>query len=119
MDMEKNTYKLNIAGTDYVISAEEKEEYMLSLASEVDSALKSALKDGRLSLTQAAVLVALDYADSAKKSTASADNLRGQLKDYLEDAAKAKSERDFYKRELDRIKEDGKANATGSAGLWG
>jgi hypothetical protein len=40
-----------------------------------------------------------------------------QLKEYLEDAAKAKSERDFYKRELDRIKAiSNTEDKTG--GLW-
>jgi cell division protein ZapA len=57
-----------------------------------------------LSLVQATTLVALDYADSLKKNDSSADNLRVQVKDYLEDAAKAKGERDYYKRELERVK---------------
>ena len=34
--------------------------------------------------------------------------LSGQIKEYLEDAAKAKSERDYYKRELERIKTEAK-----------
>ena len=57
------------------------------------------------------VLIALDYANSAKKAEQSADNLRAQIKDYLEDASQSKSERDFYKREIDRLKTEQKAGA--------
>ena len=31
--------------------------------------------------------------------------MRVQIKEYLEDAAKAKGERDYYKRELERAKQ--------------
>ena len=56
-------------------------------------------------------MIALDYANSAKKAEQSADNLRAQIKDYLEDASQSKSERDFYKREIDRLKTEQKAGA--------
>jgi len=116
--MEKKTYNLKICGTDYIISAEDGKEYMEELAKDVDAKLSGVLKSGKLSSTQAAVFVALEYADEAKKATASADNLRSQLKDYLEDAAKAKSERDFYKRESEKLKIEGSDKKSGS-GLWG
>ena len=51
----------------------------------------------------AAVLVALDNADASKKATASADNLRAQIKDYLEDSARARMEVDVARREVERL----------------
>ena len=54
-------------------------------------------------MTQAAVLALLNLLIS-RKAEQSSENLRSQVKDYLEDAAKAKSERDFYKREIERLK---------------
>ena len=86
------------------IVSDESAEYMSELAHEIDLKMAEILRGARVSTTQAAVLVALQYADEAKKNSGTTDNLRLQLKEYLEDAAKAKSERDFYKRELDRIK---------------
>ena len=56
-----------------------------------------------LSQTQCAVLVALDQADAAKKATASSDNLRAQIKDYLEDSARARMEVDVARREIERL----------------
>ena len=56
-----------------------------------------------LSSIQCAVLVALDQADACKKSTAAADNLRAQIKDYLEDSARARMEVDVARREIERL----------------
>ena len=93
------------------------EEELHELAHEIDLKMAEILRGARVSTTQAAVLVALQYADEAKKNSGTTDNLRLQLKEYLEDAAKAKSERDFFKRELDRIKAiSNTEDKTG--GLW-
>ncbi len=116
--MERNTHKIKIAGEDYLVTSEEAPEYMDALAHDIDLKMASILKGGKLSTTQAAVLVALEYADVSKKNTASTDNLRAQLKDYLEDAAKAKSERDFYKRELDRAKAAKTLDDKSNPSLW-
>ena len=117
--MEKIVHKLKIAGEEYRIVSDESAEYMQSLAHELDVKMSAIMKGSHISTTQAAVLVALQYADDATKNSGSADTLRAQLKEYLEDAAQAKSERDFYKRELERAKAVNEAeekNTTGS--LW-
>ena len=41
-----------------------------------------------------------------------------ELKAYLEDAAQAKSERDFYKRELERLKMTAAAEDNNTGRLW-
>ena len=115
--MNKTTHKLRIANEEYRIVSEESAEYMSELAHEIDLKMADILRGSRVSTTQAAVLVALQYADEAKKNGGTTDNLRLQLKEYLEDAAKAKSERDFYKRELDRIKAINTSDDN-TGGLW-
>jgi cell division protein ZapA (FtsZ GTPase activity inhibitor) len=94
--MDKQVHKLIIAGEEYRIVSEESPEYMQALAKEIDSKISAVVKGSRVSVTQAAVLVALQYADIAEKNSGNADSLRAQMKEHLEDAAKAKSERDFY-----------------------
>lgn len=64
-----------------------------------------------MSTNQAAVLLAIDFADQAKKAELAADGYRAQIKDYLKDASDAQTERDFYKRELDRMRTEAKAKA--------
>lgn len=108
----KNKVKVTIAGVDYALTTEETPEYTTMLAAEIDEKMKELRAvNPFISTNQAAVLIALDYANSAKKAEQSADNLRAQIKDYLEDASQSKSERDFYKREIDRLKTEQKAGA--------
>jgi cell division protein ZapA len=116
--MDKKVHKLRIAGEEYRIVSEESAEYMQDLAHEVDVKMTSILRGSRVSTTQAAILVALQYADDAMKNSGSADNLRSQLKAYLEDAAQAKSERDFYKRELERLKATTTSDDNNNGRLW-
>ncbi len=116
--MDKRVHKLNIAGEEYRIVSEESAEYMQDLAHEVDAKMTSILRGSHVSTTQAAILVALQYADDAMKNSGSADSLRSQLKAYLEDAAQAKSERDFYKRELERLKMTAAADDNSTGRLW-
>lgn len=102
--MEKNRVRLLIGGSEFLISTEDEMDYVVSLGAELDERVKKICQDNpRVSLTQAAILVALDYADECKKAVSSADNLRAQIKDYLEDSARARMEADVSRREIERL----------------
>ncbi|MBR5247060.1 MAG: cell division protein ZapA [Clostridia bacterium] len=104
-----NRVKLEIRGITYFINTDESPEYTEELAQKIDERLATILKGGSfISMTQAAVLVALEEADKSYKSEQEIESLKTQVKEYLEDSAKAKSERDYYKRELERIKTEAK-----------
>lgn len=105
--MIKNKIKLTIGGAEYPIVTEDDPKYVAELGAELDEALKNTLKENRsISITQAAVLLALQYADSYKKAVGSADNLRSQIKDYLDDAASAKSKADWSRHEAETAKRE-------------
>lgn len=107
--MDKNKVKLNICGVNYFITTDESVEYTEELGRKIDGRMSEILKAGSfITVTQAAVLTALEFADSLTKSESDSENFRNQIRDYLEDAGKAKSERDYYKRELERIKTEAK-----------
>lgn len=85
--MPANKIKLEICGSNYVIATTDTEEYVLSLAEKLDSDMTQMLASNpTASVTTAAVITALGYLDELKKSTSGADNMRAQIKDYLEDA---------------------------------
>ena len=89
--MEKNKVNLRICGNSYSILTEDEPEYVEELGELIDKEMKSIGQEvPSLSMAQCAVLVALDQADACKKATASADNLRAQIKDYLEDSERAR-----------------------------
>ena len=102
--MEKSKVRLNIGGADYTITTEDDPKYVMALGDELDSLLTRTLRENnRLSVTQAAILLALDYADQCKKAEISADNLRSQIKEYLEDASRAKMDAEIARREVERL----------------
>lgn len=102
--MEKNKVALKICGGSYTIVTEDDPDYVEGLGELIDKEMKSISNEvPSLSQTQCAILVALDQADACKKATASADNLRAQIKDYLEDSARARMEVDVARREIERL----------------
>lgn len=108
--MDKVRVTLNICGNDYNITTDEDAAYVEKLGARLDEDLTKIIKDNsRLSITQAAILAALDYADEASKATATADNLRGQIKEYLEDSARYKMEAEVAKREVERLQREMKS----------
>ena len=101
--MEK--VKITIAGIPYTIATDNNPEYTINLANEIESKINSIMKNGSfVSPTQATALVILDYADQANKLAEENENMKQQLKEYLADAAQAKSERDMLRREMAKIK---------------
>ncbi len=104
-----NKVKLTIRGSNYYINTDESVEYTEELGRKIDQRLADLLDGGsRISINQATVLVALEMADALSKTLDEVESLRGQMKGYLEDSAKAKSDRDYYKRELERLKTESK-----------
>ena len=48
----------------------------------------------------------MEYLDELEKSSASADNMRSQIQNYLDDAASAKVEAEEAKREIARLRRE-------------
>ena len=103
--MEK--IKLMIAGEEYNISTDDDLDYVAQLGQELDKKISSLMRDNaRISITQAAIVTALEYADAAKKSEITSENLRAQIQDYLEDAARARTDVEITKREPERVSKE-------------
>ncbi len=104
--MTTNKIKLNIVGTEYSIVSDEPVSYMTELGMQVDKDMREIMQDPRISTAMAAVLVALNNADAVRKAESAADNLRSQMKGYLDDNARARMESDSSRRELERLREE-------------
>ena len=82
------------------ISTDDEPEYLMKLAEQTDEKIMELVQsNGRISVTQAAVLTCLEYADKYTKSEQTCENLRSQIQDYLEEAAKSRSEAEIARRE--------------------
>ncbi|MBE6753959.1 MAG: cell division protein ZapA [Ruminococcaceae bacterium] len=103
----KNKVKVNICGADYFLTSEDDESYIRSVGDEVDRRMSTILEENqRVSTTMAAVLCALSYADECRKASDASDNLRVQIKEYLEDSQRSRLEADEAKREVERLRRE-------------
>ncbi len=100
--MEK--IKIKIANEEYSIMTDDNLEYVAQLGEELDKKLSAIISNStRISVTQAAILTALEYADAAKKCEITAENLRNQIQEYLEESARARTDVEIMKRENERL----------------
>ncbi len=83
----------------------ESEDYMKNLADRLNLDMNELMASSNsVSITTAAVMTALNYRDELEKASGSADNMRRQIKDYLEDAASAKMAAEEARRENASLK---------------
>ena len=105
--MPPHKVKLHVCGSSYVVSTNDSAEYLTGLAERLDEDMNVVMREmPNASVTAAAVITALGYLDEAQKNAQGADNMRAQLQDYLEDAAKAKLAAEEAKREAGRLRRE-------------
>lgn len=102
----KNHVCVSIAGRNYTLVADEDEAYVTKVAAFVDTKLAELSGDPRVTPLDAAVLTCANITDEYFKSMESLDNLRRQLKGYLEDSAHTKTELAELRRELAKYKKN-------------
>jgi len=103
----KNRITVKICSQEYSILAVEPEEYMMRVASNVDRKMTEIMEQNhRLSLAEAAVLTSINLCDDYLKAQGTSDNLRSQIKQYLDDAAKYRQEADDAKKEIVRLRNE-------------
>ena len=101
----ENKITINICGEEYTFAAEEAPSYMQKVAAMVDTRMREILQTTHVSITDAAVLAAVNIADEYLKCQSSAENLRSQLKGYLDESTKAKNEASELRREVFRLQQ--------------
>ena len=100
-------YSVKIANMELQIYSSETQEYTESIAAEVNEKISEIMGDNlSISIITAALLAAMDYCDELNKFKAGADNMRMQLKAYMDEASKAAAERDEARRLADKFKND-------------
>lgn len=99
----QNRVTVTIADQKYTLLASESQDYMNQVAALVDGQLRDTMRGGKLSLLEAAVLTAMNLADSYLKEQEGANNLRRQIKETLEESAKLKLELSETKREIFKL----------------
>ena len=69
----------------------------------MDAKIQEVLEGAKVSMVDGAVLAAVNIADEYFKEVEASENLRRQLKEYLEEATKTKLELSEAKREIFKL----------------
>ena len=101
----ENRITVTIAGTDYTFTAEESPSYMQKVAAHVSEQMSAIMEGGKIGRMDAAVLAAANITDELYKEQAVSENLRQQLKGYLDEANRAKNEASEARRELIKLQQ--------------
>ena len=100
-----NRVVVNICGEEYTFVAEESASYMQKVGSYVSEKMDEVLNGAKVGRSDAAILTAANITDELFKAQAAAEQLRGQLKGYIDEASKAQNEASELKRELFRLQQ--------------
>ena len=100
-----NHVAVTICGEDYTLVAEESAAYMQKVGAYVSGKMAEVLESARVGRMDAAVLTAVNIADELFKAQSAAEQLRSQIKGYLDQASKAQSEVSELKREVFRLQQ--------------
>ena len=104
--MEKNKITITINNQEYTLMSEDSKEHIETVAKYIDKKIGEIVyaSGGSLTMQDTAILAAINIADDYFKSEESADNLRSQIKQYIDDASDAMFENDRLKAENSRLK---------------
>lgn len=100
-----NRITVSINGTEYTFMSGESPSHMEKAAGLVDEKMGDITASGRVSRMDAAVLAAVNLADELLRQQSIAENLRRQVKSYLDEANKAKSELSACRKEVLKLQQ--------------
>ena len=99
-----NKVVIMLNGARYPLRTVEEPSYVNALADEMDIALRKVMGDSNLSLSEALVLLGIEYLDCYKKAERNLDNMRNQVAEYMEAVKSAEQQLEQVKEEVRRLK---------------
>ena len=100
-----NRVVISICGEEYTLVADETPSYMQKVGGYVSDKMTDVMNAAKVGRTDAAVLTAVNLTDELFKAQTAAEQLRGQIKGYLDEASKAQAEASELKREVFRLQQ--------------
>lgn len=99
----KKKVTVTIAGQPFTLVGAEEEGYARRVADYVDEQVRAVAADGRMSALDSTVLAAVNITDHLFREQESGENLRRQIQQALDEAAKLKLELSEAKREIFKL----------------
>ncbi|MDR3207202.1 MAG: cell division protein ZapA [Oscillospiraceae bacterium] len=107
MTKVKSRVVVTIGGQEFTLLAEKNEDYVKRVAARVDEEVMTISNSLNAPGAQVALLAAINLAEESLQAIETADSLRRQLKDFLEESSRLKQENADLKREMTRLKKQG------------
>lgn len=105
-----NKVRTTVCGKDFVLQTDETEEYIARLGRKVESEIDKLMKvSSTFTQQNAAILTALIALDEAQKANDSIDNIRTQIKGYVDDAGAARSEKEELAKKVKALEAENAA----------
>ncbi|MDE5771436.1 MAG: cell division protein ZapA [Ruminococcus sp.] len=100
-----NDVKVIICGKEYKLKTSESPNYVFALARALEAKINENMNSGSGSSPySASIMVALSTLDDLNKANQHLDNIRNQTKEYVDEAGKARIERDAALKEIEVLK---------------
>ena len=97
----KNVVKVQLAGRSYNLTSTETPDYTIRISRELNKRLDMIMSQSEsLSSLDAALLCAMDCLDELTKANRNVENIRSQIKDYVDDASQARLAAEEANKEL-------------------
>lgn len=97
-----NDVKVVICGKEYKMKTNESPNYVYALARSLEAKIEAILESSSgASPYTASIMVALSILDDLHKANTRLDNIRDQSKSYVDEAGKARIERDAALKEIE------------------
>ena len=99
-----NKFKVIICNKEFSLQSEENPSYFIDLAKKVENHIMGMTRGNEnVTVHHAALLSALSYADELKKANDSIDNIRTQIKEYVDDACDARNQCNEFEKKYNEI----------------
>ena len=101
----KQRVKVVLCGKEYALQTEDAPSYVYQLAKNLEKRISDITENNpRVSAHSAVMMVALSTMDELTKANNSVEVIRSQVKEYVDEAGKARLELDAALREIDVLK---------------
>jgi cell division protein ZapA (FtsZ GTPase activity inhibitor) len=108
-ELTMNQVKVSIARKDYILQTTEEERYVVELAKILDKKIRDIMGNDRaLPLTTACILAGMDILDEKAKALGESDNLRFQIKKYIDEATKAEARAEELQKKMEKLEQENK-----------
>ncbi len=109
--MKKHRVEVSILNTNYAILTEENDEYIKTIAKEVEQNIEQVmLNNENISSMSAVILTSMDYCDKIKKSADGVNELYKQTQEYKKMAESYREALEKANKEIESLKRNNRHN---------